>query len=125
MSTLSAVQFFDHELPRLFAEKKARTERKADVIFEVAGSSGGRWRLRLAHPPEVQPSTAPEETGDLLIRMDETQFSAFIDGSLDVVEAVQNGALTLAGDLSLIEVLADMWSTPKSWLSVRVENSNK
>jgi alkyl sulfatase BDS1-like metallo-beta-lactamase superfamily hydrolase len=125
VSTVTATQFFDQELPRLFSEKKARTKRNADVIFEVAGPSGGRWRVRLAQPPEVSSLSAHDETGDLLIRMDASEFSSFLDGTLDVVQAVDEGRLALAGDLSLVEELAEMWSTPKSWLSLRVEESGK
>lgn len=125
MSSVTPARFFEEELPRLFAQGSARTKKRASVIFEIAGESGGRWRLTLGHPPRVEPVPPLEGAADLLIQMPTSMFPAFLDGSIDVERAVTDGQLLLAGDLSLVDELAAMWSTPKSWLDVRVEGSKR
>lgn len=125
MSTVNPTQFFEVELPRLFAQGSARTKAHASVIFEIDGEAGGRWQLTLGHPPQVAAVPPLEGAADLLIRMPASLFPAFLGGSIDVERAVREGQLSLAGDLSLVEELAAMWSTPKSWLELRAESSKR
>lgn len=125
MSTVTPAEFFDRELPRLFAQGSARTKRRGSVVFEIDGEAGGRWRLTFGHPPRVEAVPPLEGAADLLIRMPASIFPAFLGGSIDVERAVMEGELSLAGDLSLVDELAAMWSTPKSWLEVRAEGSKR
>jgi putative sterol carrier protein len=125
MSTVTAMQFFDRELPRLFREGKARSKRKADVIFEVGGEAGGRWRLHLGSPPDVKSLGSHDDAADLLIRMDASEFAAFVEGTLDVVEAVHGGRLILAGDLSLVEEMAGMFPSRNSPIGAFLDGRKK
>lgn len=116
--SLSAAGFFDEEVPRLIAEKTLAPHRTGDVIFEIVGPNGGRWKLHLDEVPSIT-RVDPWSRGQLVVRMDEACFPSFLDGSLDVVAEVEDGHLALQGDLSLLDELAEMWNAPGSVLDVR------
>ncbi|MFO0725686.1 MAG: hypothetical protein U1E65_18015 [Myxococcota bacterium] len=111
-------QFFDEQLVRLIEGGAAQPKRKADVIFEVIGPSGGRWRLHLDKRSTVE-RVDNYAQGQLLIRMDEALFPGFLDGTLELQPAVEEGHLALAGDLGLLDELAEMWSAPMSMVALR------
>jgi hypothetical protein len=123
MQGISPEHFFDQELPALFEQRAARPERQADIIFEIVGGGGGRWLVRLAQPPRVEP-VDPWFQGQLVVRMEEELFGDFIAGTLDVVTAVDEGRLFIAGDATLLDELAAMWREPLNPLSVRARGDD-
>lgn len=121
---LAAADFFEHQLPRLFGEAGARPDRSGSVVFEVGGESGGRWAIDLRKPPEVR-AVDPDVHGDLLVRIGGDAFGRFVDGTLDVATAIQEGDLLFAGDLTLLDALAEMWRPPLDPLALRVREARR
>jgi hypothetical protein len=119
----TSVAFFDEYLPQVL-EKFARPKRTGDVIFEIAGFPGGRWRLRLGDPTTVTPVSSRVQ-GDLIIRMDERTFEDFLDEDLDLERAIDEGRAMLAGDLRLVDELAAMWQVPQSLLAFRASRGKR
>jgi hypothetical protein len=120
---VTAAQFFDEQIPRLIASASVAPKRSGDVVFEIVGAGGGRWRLHLAKRPRID-RVDPWARGDLLIRMDEASFPEFYSGTIDLAEQIERGAMMLAGDLSLLDELAAMWRAPMSMIALRAKDGS-
>lgn len=120
---MRADDFFDKRLPELFEQRSAKPTRESVIIFEIGGAHGGRWRVDLS-PSRQHVEWDEHGPGDLLIRMSEPAFGPFLEGSLDVEKALNEGHLLLAGDPTLLRELTQMWRPPMSQVALRAKKED-
>lgn len=103
---LNTQAFFDDFCPKAI---RLRTPSRSDrIAFFIVGQGGGRWCVDLG-TGEVR-TELPEGHVALVCRMSVEHFDALLNGGLDARSAVENGDVELAGDLSLLSVLAELFA---------------
>ncbi len=97
--TSTAPHFFDRLLPLLSAAELARLYGSQGAIAFRVGTSA--WTFRFASERPVSPGF--DRDAELQLWFTEAAFLRFIDGTLDVAEAVRIGGVRARGDLSLLQ----------------------
>lgn len=96
--------FFEKRLPGLVVYRfDDFLATQGAVAFDVQGPTGGQWTFHFADPDPIR--TGFDQTAELRLVFEEPAFEGFIDGTLDVVEAVSTGRIKAAGDYELLSAL--------------------
>ncbi len=91
--------FFDRLLPLLSASEIARLHGTQGTIAFRVGTAA--WTFRFASDRPVEAGI--DRDADLHLWFTEAAFLRFLDGTLDVSEAVRLGAVRARGELSLLQ----------------------
>jgi len=109
---LSPKRFFEQMLPSLvLASFHDFLEREGSLAFDVAGA--GQWTLTFGSDEPVSSGLKPGAA--LTLTFCRGAFEKFIDGSLDIGEAVGAKQITARGsDFTMIEAFARLLRPPAS-----------
>lgn len=114
---MDAARFFEKALPQLIADNlEGFAALDGVVTFDVAGA--GAWTLHLGRV-EGPVEGGANEAADLTLSFDPAAFAAFIDGTLDVVRALDSGAITFRGEPELLARLGFLMRPKTNLLGVR------
>jgi hypothetical protein len=84
-------------------------ESQGRISFDI--KSGGQWTFRFGNEEPVKSGLDPE--AELKLTFSRKAFDAFVDGTLDTVEAVQKREVTAAGtDFDLLEAFGRILRPP-------------
>lgn len=103
---LNTQSFFDDFCPQaLRVRPPSRTDR---IAFFIVGNGGGCWWVDLGRG-EVRTELS-EGSVALVCRMRVEDFDALLTGQLDARAALENGDVELAGDVTLLSVLSELFA---------------
>jgi hypothetical protein len=103
-------RFFEVALPNMVARSFMDfLENEGRISFDIKG--GGQWTFVFGSEEPVQPGL--DKQAELKLTFTRKAFDAFIDGTLDTLEAVQTKQVTAAGtDFDLLEAFGRILRPP-------------
>lgn len=106
---LDPTRFFEKVVPALVMQSFYDfLEQEGAIAFDV--KDGGQWTFIFGSEEPVQPGLAPD--AQLKLTFTRKAFDGFVDGSLDVVAAVQAKEVTGRGDFVLLEAFGRILRPP-------------
>ena len=117
--SLTPADYFQVVLPTLLRWKgPAAAALGATVLFEVRGSGGGSWTVRL-RPPKAGVVEGSEWKADLTIRITAEEMVNMLTGKFDAHRAIAAGNIELAGDLTILRRVGFLFQSGGSQAEIR------
>lgn len=99
MTSTRTREFFERRLPLLAAsEARALLGSRGSLAFQVERDA---WAFSFGDPEPVRRGALAD--ADLLLTFSSAAFEAFLDGSLQIEDAVGRGEIRAQGEISLLE----------------------
>ena len=101
----TAAELFAGHVPALL--RAARVDLGGPVLFEIGGDGGGTWLVDFTTATVTANAPAPTAASPVkaIVRAQERDFMALVEGRMSVDDGLLTGRLALAGDTAAIALL--------------------